>query len=232
VIGSWLDRWRELTARFRATPVPRGRRPTAPPADAAFLYDDTGTGDLTLLRPDGSAVRYSAGGGGGGTSSHAALTSLSWASSGHTGTASRLAGFNGSGAATHYQVGADVQAWDADLDGYAALSGTGLVARTGSGTAATRTLTAGSAQLTVTNGDGVSGNPTLDLAYASAVRESAGPTTLTLGAVADGQYLRRSGSTLVGAYVATAVVFGGGLFRHPGDYVEISSAEVSAGTVA
>ena len=102
-------------------------------------------------------------------------------------------------------IGTNVQAYDADLDSYAALSSTGLVARTGSGTAATRTLTPGSAQITVSNGDGVLGNPTVDLAYASAVRESAGPTTLTIGAVADGQILRRSGSTVVGAWLAVAL---------------------------
>ena len=103
-------------------------------------------------------------------------------------------------------IGTNVQAWDADLDGYASLSSTGLVARTGSGTAATRTFAVGSAQLTVSNGSGVSGDPTIDLAYASALRETAGPTTLTLGAVSDGQMLKRSGSTIVGAWLALALV--------------------------
>lgn len=42
-----------------------------------------------------------------GTLNHASLTSnLAWATSGHTGTASRLAGFDGSGAAALYQIGA------------------------------------------------------------------------------------------------------------------------------
>jgi hypothetical protein len=49
------------------------------------------------------------------------------------------------------------------LTAIAALSATGLVARTGSGTVAARTLTGTSNQITVTNGDGVSGNPTLSL---------------------------------------------------------------------
>jgi hypothetical protein len=97
---------------------------------------------------------------------------------------------------------------DTDLTAIANLATTGLVARTGSGTAAARTLTAGSAQLTVTNGDGVSGNPTVDLAYASAVRESGDPTTLTIGAVADGQVLKRVGSTVVGVFVVVPFVVG------------------------
>lgn len=61
-------------------------------------------------------------------------------------------------------IGTNVEAWDADLDGLAGLSLSGLVSRTGAGTFAARTLTAPAAGLTVSNGDGVSGNPTLALA--------------------------------------------------------------------
>lgn len=95
--------------------------------------------------------------------------------------------------------------YDTDLDALAGLASTGLLARTGSGTAAARTLTAGSGQVTVTNGNGVSGNPTVDLAYASALRESSGPTTLTVGAVAEGQALVRVGSTVVGLTLGAMV---------------------------
>lgn len=52
---------------------------------------------------------------------HSAITTgMAWSSSGHTGTASRLAGFSGAGAASYYQIGADVQAWSATLDALAA----------------------------------------------------------------------------------------------------------------
>lgn len=51
---------------------------------------------------------------------------------------------------------------DADTVAIAGLSGTGLIARTGTGTASVRTI-AGAAGITVTNGDGVSGNPTITL---------------------------------------------------------------------
>lgn len=58
------------------------------------------------------------------------------------------------------EVGVDVQAWDADLDAVAGLAVSGVIARTGAGTAAARTITAGTG-ISVANGDGVSGNPTI-----------------------------------------------------------------------
>lgn len=55
------------------------------------------------------------------------------------------------------------QATDTDLTAVAGLSTTGLIARTGAGTASTRTVTGTANQITVTDGDGVSGNPTLSI---------------------------------------------------------------------
>ncbi len=65
---------------------------------------------------------------------------------------------------------------DSDLAAIAALSTSGLIARTGSGTAATRTITAPAAGITVTNGDGVAGNPTLVLANDLAALEGLAST--------------------------------------------------------
>jgi len=50
---------------------------------------------------------------------------------------------------------------DSDLQAVGALASNGLIARTGSGTVAARTLSTTESGLTVTNGDGVSGNPTI-----------------------------------------------------------------------
>lgn len=57
-------------------------------------------------------------------------------------------------------IGTDVQAFDADLSAVAALATNGIISRTGSGAAAVRTITAG-AGISVSNGDGVAGNPTI-----------------------------------------------------------------------
>lgn len=57
-------------------------------------------------------------------------------------------------------IGSQVQAYDPDLLALASLSTTGIISRTGTGTAVTRTLAAGTG-ISVTNGDGVSGNPSI-----------------------------------------------------------------------
>lgn len=60
-------------------------------------------------------------------------------------------------------IGTNVEAWDADLDAVAGLATTGLISRTGAGTASTRTITGTANEITSTNGDGVAGNPTVSL---------------------------------------------------------------------
>ncbi len=60
-------------------------------------------------------------------------------------------------------IGTDVQAFDSDLAAIAAMSTNGLIARTATGTVSARTATGTSSEITVTNGDGISGNPTFGL---------------------------------------------------------------------
>jgi len=75
-----------------------------------------------------------------------------------------------------------------------ALSGNGLIARTGAGTAAARTLTGPAAGITVTNGDGAAGNPAIALANDLAAVEGLSGT----GGV------ERTGDDAWGTYTLTA----------------------------
>jgi len=68
---------------------------------------------------------------------------------------------------------------DPILSALSVLSTTGLIARTGSGTVATRTLTAGTG-ISVTNGDGVSNNPTIALASSGVTANSYTSANITV----------------------------------------------------
>ena len=64
-------------------------------------------------------------------------------------------------------IGSDVQGYDDDLDALAANASNGLWARTGAGTGAAREIMVGSTKLTVLNGNGAAGNPTIDVSEAN-----------------------------------------------------------------
>lgn len=66
-------------------------------------------------------------------------------------------------AAINAEAGVDFQAYDATLTAFAAYNTNGLLTQTAADTFTGRTLTGTANQITVTNGDGVSGNPTLSL---------------------------------------------------------------------
>jgi hypothetical protein len=70
----------------------------------------------------------------------------------------------------------DAQPIDADLTALAGLAGTGVVVRTGAGTATTRSIAAGTG-LAVSNGDGVSGNPTVSIANTGVAANTYGTAT-------------------------------------------------------
>lgn len=136
---------------------------------------------------------------------------------------------DGSGVPTFAALGSasGVQAYDADLAAVAGVSSNGLIARTGAGTAAARTITSGDSVVGVTNGDGVSGNPTLAIAgmtqYGVIVGASGG-TIASLAVPSDNTVLAgRSGNTPTFRKIVNADVDTG---------AEISGAKLLANSVA
>lgn len=73
-------------------------------------------------------------------------------------------------------IGTDVQAYDADLAALATNIASGLWARTGAGTGATRTITGTTNEIDVSAGDGVSDNPTISISASYAASLLADPT--------------------------------------------------------
>jgi len=101
----------------------------------------------------------------------------------------------------------DAQQADADLTAIAGLASNGIVVRTGAGTAEVRTITAGTG-ISVSNGDGVSGNPTIS-ASGSSVREVSANDTI--GAADAGNTIRVTASAITLSTTAAATL--GSSFR-------------------
>lgn len=109
------------------------------------------------------------------------------------------------------QSSAAFQPIDGDLTALAALASTGLVARTASDTYALRTLTAPAAGITVSNGNGVSGNPTLALANDLSALEALASTGLAARTGTDTWAQR----TITGPAAGITVTNGNGVSGNP-----------------
>lgn len=104
-------------------------------------------------------------------------------------------------------IGSDVQAFDATLTALAAYNTNGILTQTAADTFVGRTMTGTANELTVTNGDGVSGNPTFSLPAA---------LTFTGKTVTGGTIAGMTGTTFTHSTgsIGTAVT---GVTQSPGD---------------
>jgi hypothetical protein len=107
------------------------------------------------------------------------------------------------------EPGTDVQAYDAGLAALAAFNTNGLLAQTADNTFAGRTITNGGL-LTVTNGDGVAGNPTVavDEATTAQVRANTADKVLSTDQTwAAGAYVALTDAATVDVDLATGINF-------------------------
>jgi len=104
----------------------------------------------------------------------------------------------------------NTQPLDAELTAIAALSGTGLIAHTAAGTVAERTITGTANQITVSNGSGVAGNPTISIpsdpiiSGTGAIQVPYGTTAQRHGSPANGMIRGNSDLTAFEVYVGGA----------------------------
>ena len=134
------------------------------------------------------------------TASRAAVTDASGVLTASSVTSTELGYLSGVTSAIQTQLG-NKQDLDSDLTALAGNSTNGLWARTGAGTGAARTITGTTDKITVTNGDGVSGNPTITIASTYAGQN----TITTLGTITTGTW---NGAVIGAAHGGAGTVSG------------------------
>jgi phage-related tail fiber protein len=118
----------------------------------------------------------------------------------------------------------DAQPLNGELTAIAALGTTGVIVRTGNGTATTRTLTAPSTGFTISNGDGVLGNPTFVLSNDLAALEGLNGTGFGVRTNTDTWAQR----TITGTVGQIVMANGDGVAANP--VISLATSGIAAGT--
>jgi hypothetical protein len=173
-VNFW-SRLQGLGRRLGSLVVQESTTTEIPPTGYATLFRDSSSGDLTMRLSNGSTV--AAGGGGGGGGGTPATTVVSATSYGQ----SPVVG-----------VGTDYARVD-HSHGSPALGTSAVTACAGNDSR----LADARAPTGAASGDLGGTYPSPTVTQARGLRETSGPTTLTIGAMGDGEVAIRSGSTLV-----------------------------------
>lgn len=119
-------------------------------------------------------------------------------------------------------IGTNVQAYDATLQALATFNTNGILTQTAADTFTGRTITGTANRTTITNGDGVAGNPTIDI-HASYVGQT---SITTLGTIATGTW---QGTIVDPAYLGTGSSITTKYLRGDGTWQAVAAGGMSIG---